>query len=331
MSEKKGKKRVVSGKRPTGAVHFGHYHGAIRNWVELQDKYDCFYCSVDWHALTSDYEDPSRIHKNIRDNILDWLACGLDPHKCTIFVQSAVKETAEIFLLLSMITPVSWLERNPTYKEQLQQIKDKDLSNLGFLAYPVLQTADILAYQGECVPVGEDQLPHLELAREMTRRFNRIYRKHFPEPQPLLTEAPILPGVDGRKMSNSYHNEILISDSEEVIRQKVLTMMTDPARKTRKDPGEPMKCPLFSLHKIYSPGAVQEKVLVGCRTAGIGCIECKGFVLEYILPWIRPIHEKRQLYVGKPKLLEEIIEEGNKKARAVAQLTLGEMREALKL
>jgi tryptophanyl-tRNA synthetase len=262
------RKRVLSGMRSTGKLHLGNYVGALDNWVRMQDEYECYFCVVDWHALTTDYADTSRVKQNSVEVALDWLAAGLDPEKCVIFIQSHVPEHAELHLLLSMITPLGWLERVPTYKEQRENIKDKDLGTYGFLGYPVLQAADILMYKADVVPVGEDQVAHIELTREIARRFNGFYGKRgdvFPQPQALLTRSPKLPGTDGRKMSKSYGNAILLTDPEPVVRQKLKTMVTDPARVRRSDPGNPDVCPVGDLHKIFSSAETMEKVNIGCR------------------------------------------------------------------
>src|ERR1035438_3395817 len=274
------KKRVLSGMRSTGKLHLGNYVGALENWVRMQDEYDCFFFIADWHALTTDYADTSRLKENSVDVLLDWLAAGLDPAKCVMFIQSHVPAHAELHLLFSMITPLGWLERVPTYKEQRENIKDKDLGTYGFLGYPVLQSADILIYKADVVPVGEDQVAHVELTREIARRFNGFYGEVFPEPKSLLTPAPKLPGTDGRKMSKSYGNTIMLTDPEAVVRQKLKTMVTDPARVRRSDPGNPDVCPVGDLHKIFSDPATLAKVNEGCRSARIGCIECKSWAAD---------------------------------------------------
>lgn len=261
---------IVSGMRPTGKLHLGHYHGALTNWLRLQERYQCYFFVADWHALTTDYATPQGIRQNTLEMVIDWLSVGLDPAKSVIFRQSSVIEHAELHLLYSMITPVSWLERNPTYKEQMREIVGKDLSNYGFLGYPVLQAADITIYKANKVPVGVDQAPHVELTREIVRRFNQLYRPIFPEPEVLLTEAQKVPGLDGRKMSKSYGNAVFLSDSPQEIDAKISRMMTDPARVKRTDPGEPEKCPAFQLHKIYCTPEEIGYVTQGCRTAGIG-------------------------------------------------------------
>lgn len=325
------KKRAVSGKRATGELHLGHYFGALKNWILLQDKYECFFFAADWHALTTDYQDPSLVKKYLIHNVTDWLALGLDPKKVTLFIQSHVKEHAELYLVLSMITPLGWLERNPTYKEQVTQIQNKDLSNLGFLGYPVLQAADILMYKGEVVPVGEDQVAHLELCREIARRFNHFYGNVFAEPQADLSPTPKIPGTDGRKMSNSYNNCIYLSDDSKTVSQKIMTMVTDPARKRRQDPGNPDVCPLYDIHRLYSSEDTLKEADQGCRTAAIGCVDCKKMLLKTLLPWHEVFLEKRQEFVKKPKKVEDILEVGNKKAQKEAQKTMEKVRQAVQL
>ncbi|MEW5974744.1 MAG: tryptophan--tRNA ligase [Acidobacteriota bacterium] len=325
------KKRVLSGMRPTGKLHLGHVVGALNNWVKLQDQYQCYHFIADWHALTSDFADPSRIRENRIEMMVDWLAAGLDPNKSVIFVQSSVPQHAELHLLLSMITPLGWLERVPTYKEQRENITDKDLGNYGFLGYPVLQAADILMYKGNFVPVGEDQVPHVELTREICRRFNSFYGDVFPEPQALLTEVPRLPGLDGRKMSKSYGNDISLSDRPEEIRQKVKVMMTDPARKRRHDPGNPEVCPVFSYHRIYSPPDVIENVNRECRVAGIGCIDCKKWMSDHLIQEIQPLLNRRKEFELRKADICDIMEDGNRKAVKQAEATISEVREAVKL
>ncbi len=325
------KARVLSGMRPTGKLHLGHLVGALDNWVKLQQKYECFYFIADWHALTTDYADTSRVKQNILEMSYDWLAAGLDPEKSVIFTQSHVPQHAELFLLLSMITPLGWLERVPTYKEQRENIKDKDLGMYGFLGYPVLQAADIIIYRASYVPVGEDQVPHLEITREITRRFNTFYGEVFPEPQPLLTPMPKLPGTDGRKMSKSYGNAILLSEPEAEIRQKLKTMVTDPARVRRTDPGNPQVCPVYSLHKIYSPAEKIKEVEVGCTTAGIGCIQCKSWVADNLITQIKPLQERRAKYEQNPKQVWDMLEAGSERATKIAEATMVEARKAMKL
>ena len=344
------RKRVLSGMRPTGKLHLGNYVGALQNWVGMQDKYECFFCVVDWHALTTDYADTSQIKQNSMDVALDWLAAGLDPERSTMFIQSHVPQHAELHLLLSMITPLGWLERVPTYKEQRENIKDKDLGTYGFLGYPVLQSADIMMYKGELVPVGEDQVAHVELTREIVRRFNGFYPKKgvggyaapgptseelhnrfyvFPEPQALKTKAAKLPGTDGRKMSKSYGNTIMLTDPEPVVRQKLKTMVTDPARVRRTDPGDPDKCPVGDLHKIFSSPETMDKVNIGCRSAGIGCIECKGWAADALVQILNPMQQRRKKYEDNPQLAWDILEAGANHARDVASATMKEVRDAM--
>ena len=349
------RKRVLSGMRSTGKLHLGNYVGALDNWVRMQDEYECFFCVVDWHALTTDYADTSRVKQNSLEVALDWLAAGLDPEKSVIFIQSHVPAHAELHLLLSMITPLGWLERVPTYKEQRENIKDKDLGTYGFLGYPVLQAADILMYKADVVPVGEDQVAHVELTREIARRFNSLYPRHsggagnpqprtsgsetnkeglrrssvFPEPQVLLTRAPKLPGTDGRKMSKSYGNAILLTDPEPVVRQKLKTMVTDPARVRRSDPGNPDVCPVGDLHKIFSNRASMDKVNAGCRSAGIGCIECKSWAADALMQLLSPMQERRKKFEENPRLAWDILETGSERARKVAAATMDGVREAM--
>jgi tryptophanyl-tRNA synthetase len=326
------RKRVLSGMRPTGKLHLGNYVGALENWVRMQDQYECFFCVVDWHALTTDYADTSRIKENSLEVALDWLAAGLDPEKSVLFIQSHVPAHAELHLLLSMITPLGWLERVPTYKEQRENIRDKDLGTYGFLGYPVLQAADILMYKADVVPVGEDQVAHVELTREIARRFNGLYGKRgdvFPEPQSLLTPAPKLPGTDGRKMSKSYGNTILLTDPEPVVRQKLKTMVTDPARVRRSDPGNPDVCPVGDLHKIFSDRATMDKVNAGCRSAGIGCIECKSWAADGLVRLLNPMQERRKKFEENPRLAWDILEAGSERARKVAAETMGGVRDAM--
>jgi len=398
------RKRVLSGMRPTGRLHIGHYFGALCNWIRMQEEYDCFFFVADWHALTTHYaEDTRLVPQNTLEIATDWLAAGLDPEKCIMFVQSRVLEHAELHLLLSMVTPLSWLERVPTYKEQIEQLKDKDLSTYGFLGYPLLQAADIVIYDADLVPVGEDQVPHVELTREIVRRFNfyygfrireellapenrkvlegilqpygesrllpesaaslnpdqeskilgvlmgdakdggvenflekfREYRKFFDnrkvlrEPGVMLTETPRFPGTDGRRMAKSYDNAIWLSESDESIRAKTKVMMTDPARKRRQDPGNPDVCPVFSWHKLFSPPETIAWSDQGCRTAAIGCIECKAAMADNLIRWIEPIRARRREYEADPERVREILHEGSNKARKVATRTMRRVREAV--
>jgi tryptophanyl-tRNA synthetase len=323
--------RILSGMRPTGPLHLGHLTGALDNWRVLQDTYDCFFVVVDWHALTTDYANPGDVKQNILEVTIDWLAAGLDPKRSALFVQSLVPEHAELHLLLSMITPLSWLERVPSYKEQQHQIQEKDLSTYGFLGYPLLQSADIMIYKADAVPVGEDQAPHIELTREIVRRFNNLYGRVFPEPKTLLTQTPRIPGTDGRKMSKSYGNAVYLKDPPEVIREKIKPMVTDPARKRRADPGTPEICPVFDLHKAFSPPDSQAWAAEGCRTAGIGCLDCKGRLIDHLLHRLEEIHERRPRFASHPDDVWDILKEGSKRARETARATLEEVRSAMKI
>ena len=323
--------RILSGMRPTGPLHLGNFLGALDNWVRLQDEYECFFIIVDWHALTTDYADPGPIRENIFEVACDWLAAGLDPARSALFVQSDVKEHAELHLLLSMITPVSWLERVPSYKEQQQQLADRELANYGFLGYPLLQTADIIIYKADAVPVGEDQAPHIELTREVVRRFNNLYGQVFPEPKTLLTASPRIPGTDGRKMSKSYGNFVLLKDPPQVVREKIRPMVTDPARKRRIDPGNPDICPVFDLHKAFSTRETQEWAAQGCRTAGIGCLDCKGRLIDHLLHRLEQIHARRPEYASRPDTVWDILAEGAGRARAAAAATMEEVRRVMKI
>ena len=332
MSASEKRKRVLSGMRPTGKLHLGNYVGALQNWVGMQDAYECYFCVVDWHALTTDYADTSKVKQNSLEVVFDWVAAGLDPEKSVIFMQSHVPAHAELHLLLSMITPLGWLERVPTYKEQRENIKDKDLGTYGFLGYPVLQAADILVYKADVVPVGEDQAAHIELTREITRRFNGFYgadKPVFPEAATLLTPAAKLPGTDGRKMSKSYGNTIMLADPEPVVRQKLKTMVTDPARVRRSDPGNPDVCPVGDLHKIFSSKETMAKVYEGCRSASIGCIECKRWAADSLVQLLNPIQERRRKFEDNPKLAWDILEAGSERARKTAARTMDDVRAAM--
>jgi tryptophanyl-tRNA synthetase len=364
-------KRVLSGMRPTGKLHLGNYMGALRNWVTLQDetnadgnrKYEGYYFIADLHALTTDYADTSGIQQNIADVALDFLAGGLAPERSTIFVQSDVPQHAELHLLLSMITPLSWLERVPTYKDQQEQLKEKDLATYGFLGYPLLMAADILLYRPDYVPVGQDQAAHVEITREIARKFNSTYaprgidgnllaniyataqglklpvRKEnpsyiemvLPEPKVLFTPSPKLPGTDGRKMSKSYGNTVMLTDTEADLRKKLKTMVTDPARVRRTDPGNPEVCPVGDLHKVFSSDETRLKVWEGCTSAGIGCIECKGWAADGIVAVLNPIQERRRQYEANPKLVTEILAAGAERARASAAATMQQVRGAMKM
>ena len=393
--------RVVSGMRPTGALHLGHYHGALKNWVKLQSEYPCYFFVADWHALTTHYESPEIIQTNVWEMVTDWLAAGLDPTQATIFIQSRVPEHAELHLLLSMGTPLGWLERVPTYKDQQEKLADKDLATYGFLGYPLLQAADILIYRAGYVPVGEDQVPHIELTREVARRFNHLYgsepgfeakvleaikklgtkkaklysefrnryqqegeaqalenarallndtqnigmgdrerlfgylegarRIILVEPEALLTEASRLPGIDGQKMSKSYGNSIAMREDPASVTKKIRTMPTDPARVRRTDPGEPTRCPVWQLHLVYSTADVQDWAAKGCKSAGIGCLECKQPVIDEVIKEQQPFHERAQPYLDDPSLLRNIVADGCEKARKAAQETMRDVREAMGL
>jgi tryptophanyl-tRNA synthetase len=325
------KKRVLSGMQPSGLLHLGNLMGALDNWRKLQDEYECYYFIADWHALTTQYADTSNMRTFVREMIIDWLAAGIDPEKSVLFQQSRLPEHAVLHVLLSMITPLPWLERVPTYKEKMEQVQDKDLHTYGFLGYPVLQAADILIYKADFVPVGIDQLPHLELTREIGRRFNAFYGEVLPEPQPLLTQYPKLLGTDGRKMSKSYNNTINLSDSPAEITKKIMAMVTDPARVRRQDPGNPDVCPLFALDRIFAPKEWCDHVDVECRRAGIGCVDDKKELLKHLLAYLKPIQDKRKELSADPGKIAGIIAEGSAKARALAQKTLAEVSEAMKL
>ena len=327
------KKRILSGMRPTGKLHLGNLHGALQNWVALQNDgaYDCFYFVADWHALTSEYNNTDLLKENGRDMVVDWLSVGLDPARSTLFVQSSIKEHAELFTILSMITPLSWLERNPTYKEMKTELAEKDLSTYGFLGYPVLQAADIIMYKAYGVPVGVDQLPHVELTREIARRFNFLYREVFPIPEPLLTDVPKLLGIDGRKMSKSYENSIYLSDRGTGLKQKVAAMFTDPQRMRKSDPGRPEICNVFTFHQIYSPASEVDEIEQECRNAGIGCVGCKKRLAARILEGMKPIHERQDYYQSHLHELDEIISDGNSRAAKIARMTMEEVRDAVKI
>ena len=393
--------RVLSGMRPTGRMHLGHYHGALKNWVRLQEEYECLYFAADWHALTTHYDAPETIAESVWDMFVDWLAVGINPNRATIFIQSHVPEHAELALLLGMITPIGWLERVPTYKDQQEKLADRDLSTFGFLGYPVMQGADILVYRANMVPVGEDQVSHLEVVRELARRFNHLYGREpgfedkakaaikrlgskrakryeqlrsafqeqgdqaaleaaremvdqaqnlalgdrerlfgylegsrrviLPEPRPLLTDTPKVPGLDGQKMSKSYGNAILLREEPAEISRKIRTMQTDPARVHRSDPGTPEKCPVWPLHRIYSDESTQAWVRQGCTTAGIGCLECKQPLIEAIIAEQEPIKERAQKYLDDPSLVRAVVADGCERARKYAGETMREVREAMGL
>ena len=368
LANRSGKPRVLSGMRPTGKLHLGNYMGALANWVKLQDQYECYFFIADWHALTTDYADTSQVTNNIKEVLLDYLAAGLDPAKSVLFLQSRVPQHAVLSLLLGMSTPLGWLERVPSYKEMQENLTNRDLTTYGFLGYPVLMSADILLYQPDFVPVGQDQQAHVELTREIARRFNSFYPKKYgpkglsvlsaeeaaldalhgspfeagttileqgileavlPEPKSLLTPSPKLPGTDGRKMSKSYGNTILISDPEAEVRKKLKTMVTDPARVRRTDKGDPDKCPVGDLHKVFSTPETMAKVYEGCRSAGIGCIECKGWAADALVQVLAPIQERRAGITEAQAF--EILDEGSRKAEARAEQTMVEVRDAMKM
>ena len=348
--------RVLSGMRPTGRLHLGNYMGALYNWVKLQHEYECYFFIADWHALTTDYADTALLQENIREVALDFLAAGLAPE--LIFVQSDIKQHAELDVLLSNLTPLSWLERVPTYKDQQEELKEKDLATYGFLGYPLLQSADILLYKPEFVPVGQDQAAHVEITREIARRFNHIYGSKasaavrdarsdkeklaaemqndtlvevLPEPKVLLTPSPKLPGLDGRKMSKSYKNAIFLADTEPDVRSKLKTMVTDPARVRRTDPGNPDVCPVFDLHRVFSSETIQQEARQGCTTAGIGCIQCKGWLADAVLRELEPMHERRAQYASNTALVNDILDQGAVRARRTADETMGQVRDAMGL
>lgn len=393
--------RVLSGMRPTGRLHLGHYHGVLKNWLHLQHEYDCFFFVADWHALTTHYEDPTQIPASTREMVIDWLAAGVDPKAATIFVQSQVPEHAELHLLLSMMTPLGWLERVPTYKDQQDKLKERDLATYGFLGYPLLQSADILVYKAAQVPVGEDQVAHVELTREVARRFNHLFGREpdfalkaedakkklgkknaklfdeckrryqeqgdqaaleqgrvlldsqnqisqtererlfgdlegsgriiLPEPQALLTKASKMPGLDGQKMSKSYNNTLSLRDSPAEVEKVLRTMPTDPARVRRTDPGDPDKCPVWPFHQVYSDATVHDWVQQGCRSAGIGCLECKRPIIDAVLAELTPIQERARDYEAQPELVRQILRDGGERARAIAGETLAEVRQAMSL
>ena len=323
--------RVLSGMRPSGKLHLGNLVGALENWKKLQEDYECFFFAADWHALTTEYNHPETIQENIHEMMIDWLSVGLSPEKSVLFLQSRIKEHAELHLLLSMITPLPWLECVPTYKEQQQELANRDLATYGFLGYPLLQTADIIIYKADKVPVGIDQVPHVELSREIARSFNFHYGPVFPPPEPLLTEFPKLLGIDGRKMSKSYDNAIYIADSPKEIREKVGQMFTDPQRIKRSDPGNPDICNVFAFHRVYSPAETVERVEVDCRCAAIGCVEDKKHLAENIVAYLSPVHDRRRQYLQDRGFVEQVLEDGCEKARRVAFQTMEEVRAAMKI
>lgn len=326
------KQRIVSGMRPTGRLHIGHYHGVLENWVRLQEQYDCLFFVADWHSLTTEYADTAGIKDSTREMVLDWVAFGLDPQKCLVFEQSRVAQHAELNLILGMITPVSWLERNPTYKEMLDNIEQRDLSTFGFLGYPVLMAADIILYKALRVPVGHDQLPHLEITREIARRFNHLYQcQVFPEPEALLTETPKLLGLDGRKMSKSYGNSIYLSETAEDTAAKIKGMVTDTQRIRRADPGDPERCVAFNLHRIYVPQDRLDEIVPACKNAAIGCVDCKKILTECLNERLAPFRAKREELARDPGFVDALLADGSQRASVEAQKTMQDVRAALKV
>jgi len=329
LTAKKGV--ILSGMRPTGRLHLGNFFGALDNWIKLQEDYDCFFCVVDWHALTTAYEDPGNIKDNVTEMVIDWVSCGLDPEKAVIFKQSDVKEHAELHLLISMLTPLSWLERVPTYKEQIQQIEGRNLATYGFLGYPLLQAADILLYKADVVPVGEDQAPHIEFTREIARRFNYLYKQTiFPEPETLLTEYKVVPGTDNRKMSKSYDNIIELSIPPEEIPKRVKMMVTDTGRIKKNDPGNPHVCSVFSFHRIFNKVNLPE-IEESCKKGQIGCVQCKEEVSNWLKEYLAPMYDKRRELEKNPQLVSDMLQEGQKKAGKVARETMEAVRTAMGL
>jgi len=325
------KHRILSGMRPTGPLHLGHYFGVLNNWAKLQQEHECFFFVADWHAYTSEYAAPQKIKEYSRELLIDWLASGIDTEDNVLFIQSCVKEHAELNLLLSMITPLGWLERNPTYKEIKQELISKDLNTFGFLGYPILQAADILIYKSSMVPVGEDQLPHLELCREIARRFNYFYGEFFPEPQGQLTESSRLPGLDGRKMSKSYDNAIFLGEDMDSVRQKIMSMLTDTNRQRLKDPGDPAQCNLYPYLSLVDPDADYSEIEQGCKNATTGCMNCKKLLVEKMEAFLEPIRSRKLELKNDPDKVEEILQRGTDKAREFAANTLSEVRKKLNL
>lgn len=325
------KQRVVSGMRPTGRLHIGHFHGVLENWIKIQSDFDCYFFVADWHSLTTEYADTSGIINSTREMVLDWVAFGLDPEKSVVFRQSLVPHHAELNLILSMITPVSWLERNPTYKEMLDNIQQRDLSTFGFLGYPVLMAADIILYKAGRVPVGHDQLPHLEITREIARRFNHLYGNVFPEPEALLTETPKLLGLDGRKMSKSYNNSIYLSDTAEDTEKKIKTMVTDTERVRRNDPGDPERCVAFNLHRIYFPADMLSEIVPACKNAAIGCVDCKKILSACINERLAPFRAKRVELAAQVDFVDDLLREGSAKASQLSDAVMTEVRTSLRM
>ncbi|MDX8413570.1 MAG: tryptophan--tRNA ligase [Mariprofundales bacterium] len=335
MSDHHKPQRIVSGMRPTGRLHLGHLKGVLQNWLTLQEQHNCLFFAADWHALTTDYANPGIVQSTIWDMLIDWLAVGIDPDKSVLFIQSEVSSHAELHLLFSFITPLPWLERVPTYKDQIEQLREKDLGTYGFLGYPLLQAADILIYRADAVPVGEDQVPHVELTREVARRFNHLYRKPdqplFPEPKALLMPTAKMTGLDGRKMSKSYNNTIALDESWNATEKKVRAMKTDTQRKLRTDPGDPEKCPVWEYHKIYSTEAERAEVCAGCTTASIGCIDCKQVLLRHLEEELLPIRQRREEIAARPDTVKDVIRAGNARANIEAERTMEKVRRTLKM
>ncbi len=326
------KKKILSGMRPTGKLHLGHLVGALKNWSKLQDEYDCLFMVADWHALMSEYKNPENLKEYCLDNVIDWISCGIDPEKSTLFIQSQVPEHLELYMCLSCITPLGLLERCPTYKEQLRELKTREVNNYAFLGYPVLQAADILLYKAEVVPVGEDQLPHLELTREISNRFNTTFKNHvFPKPKAMLTKFPRLLGLDGRKMSKSYNNYIGLSDDSDVIFAKVRTMITDPKRIKKTDPGHPEVCNVHSYYKVFTDQQMCEKVENQCKNGEIGCTDCKKRLADILVKFLEPIQKKRKELVSDPNRILKILETGREKAATIAGATMKQVRQAVGL
>ncbi len=335
MTEPQKPQRILSGMRPTGRLHLGHLKGVLQNWLALQEEHRCFFFAADWHALTTDYANPGIVQSTIWEMVIDWLAVGIDPDKSVLFIQSEVAAHAELHLLFSFITPLPWLERVPTYKDQIEQLREKELGTYGFLGYPLLQAADILIYRADAVPVGEDQVPHVELTREVARRFNHLYRKPeqplFPEPAALLMPAAKMPGLDGRKMSKSYDNTIALDESWKATEKKVRAMKTDTQRKLRTDPGDPERCPVWEYHKIYSTEEERGEVCAGCTSAAIGCLDCKQILLRHLEAELVPIRQRRQEIAARPDDVKAIIRAGNARANIEAERTMEKVRRTLKM
>jgi tryptophanyl-tRNA synthetase len=325
------KNRIVSGMRPTGKLHLGHFHGVLSNWLELQRNFDCFFFAADWHSLTTEYANTAGIKESVQEMVLDWLAFGIDPEQSVIFEQSKVPQHAELNLILSMITPVSWLERNPTYKEMQENLSTRDLSTFGFLGYPVLMASDIIVYKAKRVPVGQDQVPHLEITREIARRFNHLYGEVFPEPVALLTETPKVLGLDGRKMSKSYGNAIFLSDDAEETRKKVMSMVTDTQRPYKKDPGEPDRCVAFTLHSLYVPQEKRAEIVSACRSAQLGCVDCKKILAAHMVDTLAPFRARREELASQSALVTQVLANGSRRAEVAAKQTMAEVRSALKM